>query len=174
MLPTLTDGNILLRPWSPDDAPVRVQAGQDPEIMRFTSVPQYVDEEAALGWIAAREEEHALRRSTYFAVEHAGECVGSAGLVAYVPEHNRAEVGYWLLPPFRGAGLAGRALALLSGYAFGTVRLSRLDLFTNVDNHGSMRVAESVGYCREGLLRSFHQLADGQREDLVLFGLVAP
>lgn len=168
---TVVDGRVTLRPWRPEDAPVRVRAGADPDIQRWTSVPHDVDEEAARAWVAWSEQARSDRTALYFAVTLDGRCVGSAGLVDLHPDHLRAEVGYWLVSDARGHGLATRALRLLTSWCFTNLNLARLDLFTNTDNDASMAVALKGGYTREALLRSWHGNAV-RREDLVLFGLL--
>ena len=54
-----------------------------------------------------------------------------------------------------------RALRLLSGWALDELELRRLELITDPDNVASQRVAEKVGFRREGVLRS-HLLAPGR------------
>ena len=61
-----------------------------------------------------------------------------------------AQTGYWVAPEARGRGLAGTALVLLSRWALATLPLIRLQLFTDVDNPASMRVAERAGFARGG------------------------
>jgi RimJ/RimL family protein N-acetyltransferase len=47
-----------------------------------------------------------------------------------------------------------RALRRLARYALDELHLERLDLITDIDNLASHRVAEKVGFRREGVLRS--------------------
>lgn len=174
MLEELLDGDLRIRSWQMTDAPVRLAAAKDAEIRRFTSVPRDIDLADAQQWIHESKAWHENRVATYFAIEWHGQCVGSVGLIAFISEHERAEVGYWLLPHARGQGLAARSLACLINYSFEQPDIARLDLFTNLDNKASMRTAEACGFVREGLLRSFHRLPNGDREDLYLYGLVKP
>ena len=50
--------------------------------------------------------------------------------------------------------------------------LERLELITDPDNRGSQRVAEKVGFQREGVLRSHLLHPDGRRRDSVMFSLL--
>ena len=95
------------------------------------------------------------------------------GLFDVVQRHRRAEVGYWLLPEARGHNYVVRAVRALSEWAFSSLALNRLDLYTNTDNESSMRAAEKAGFSREALLRQWYLGEDGP-EDLILFGLVRP
>jgi RimJ/RimL family protein N-acetyltransferase len=65
-----------------------------------------------------------------------------------------AEIGYWIAPHFRGRGIAGRALELISGWAE-AVGFARLQLTIFPGNDASERVAERAGYAKEGLLRAY-------------------
>jgi RimJ/RimL family protein N-acetyltransferase len=64
------------------------------------------------------------------------------------------------------------ALSLLSRWALGDLELQRLELITDPDNHASQRVAEKVGFRREGILRSHLRHPDGRVRDSVIFSLL--
>ena len=70
-----------------------------------------------------------------------------------------------------GAAWPATALVLLSRWALATLPLIRLQLFTDVDNPASMRVAERAGFAREGTLRNWYDLR-GERRDAVMFSLL--
>ena len=74
-----------------------------------------------------------------------------------------------------GAGRGGnttRAVRRLCRSAFDVLRLERLALTADVDDVASQRVAEKVGFRREGVLRSHMGDAKGSRRDSVLFSLL--
>jgi ribosomal-protein-alanine N-acetyltransferase len=54
---------------------------------------------------------------------------------------------------------------LLTRWGFDELDLLRIELRIDVDNAGSERVAERVGYQREGVLRSKH-FKEGLRSDV--------
>ena len=64
-----------------------------------------------------------------------------------------------------------KALVLLSRWALASLPLIRLQLFTDVDNPASMRVAERAGFAAEGMLRNWYDLR-GERRDAVMFSLL--
>ena len=61
--------------------------------------------------------------------------------------------------------MAGRALALLTGWGLDELGLERLELRIAVTNPASERVATRAGYTREGILRRVH-FKEGRRVDL--------
>ena len=82
------------------------------------------------------------------------------------------EVAYWLARESRGAGIATRAVAILCDWAFETLDLARLQLAVDVRNDASRRVAERVGFRREGTRRSSREHHE-ERIDEHLYGLLA-
>jgi RimJ/RimL family protein N-acetyltransferase len=84
----------------------------------------------------------------------------------------RATMGYWIAAPDRGHGVCSRALRLLSRHALDDLEVQRVDLITDPDNIASQRVAEKVGFQREGVLRAHLRHPDGRVRDSVMFSLL--
>ena len=81
--------------------------------------------------------------------------------------HERAELGYWLVPAARGKGIGKRAVELLVEYAFTTLNLHRLEIMTTPDNAAARALAASLGFQQEGIMRQ-RNLERGRRVDVVL------
>ncbi len=172
--PTLTDGQVTLRAWEPEDADAVFAACQDAEIQRWTRVPSpYLAEHAAgfVGGFSARQ--WAARQGASFAVASPGEnrVLGSCGLVAVHESDRVAEVGYWIAPWARGQRVAQRAVRLVSGWALAAGGLERLELLIEPANLASCAVAERAGCVREGVLRR-KALHRGVRKDMAIYALV--
>lgn len=105
-----------------------------------------------------------------FAIIKDGKVAGSIGL--RLAKHETGHVGYWCAPEARRQGITTRALRRLCRYGVEDLHLERLDLMADVENLASQRVAEKVGFRREGVLRSHLRHPDGYRRDSVLFGLL--
>jgi RimJ/RimL family protein N-acetyltransferase len=164
----LRDGELELRPWREEDAPAVYEACQDPEIQHWTPViPRPYTMEHALAFVRGE----ATPGQRQFAVVHDGRAVGSIGLSVNETSRN-GHIGYWCAPSARGGGVTTRALRLLCRHGFDDLRLERLELITDPDNHASQRVAEKVGFRREGVLRSHLVHPDGRRRDSVMFSLL--
>ena len=69
-------------------------------------------------------------------------------------------------------GIATQALETICRWAVDELRLGRLELATDPDNHASQRVAEKAGFQREGIMRSALEYRDGSRRDSVFFSLL--
>jgi RimJ/RimL family protein N-acetyltransferase len=169
--PPLTDGVIALRRWTMDDAPQVVRCCNDPEIRRWLpAIPAPYTTDDAVGFISGAgigPGEEWVR----LAIAEPGSpmALGSIGVRTISAE--TAQTGYWVAPEARGRGLASRALVLVSRWALRTFPIARLQLFTDVENPASMRVAERAGFRREGTLRNWYDLR-GERRDAVMFALL--
>src|SRR5947209_20197546 len=68
------------------------------------------------------------------------------------PEHNRAEVGYWVGLPFWGRGYATEAARAVVGYGFDQLKLNRIFASHFSGNDASGRVLQKLGMKPEGRL----------------------
>jgi RimJ/RimL family protein N-acetyltransferase len=164
----LRDGELALRPWTEDDIPAVVAACQDPEILHWIPViPRPYTEGDARAFVTGA---WARDPGQQFAVTVDDEVAGSIGM--RTNESNTGHIGYWCAPEARGRGILTRALRVLCRYGFDELGLERLELITDPDNRASQRVAEKVGFQREGVLRSHLRHPDGRRRDSVMFSLL--
>jgi len=164
----LRDGDIELRAWTLDDVPAIVAACNDAEIQHWIPViPRPYTEADARAFVQG---EVAGVGSHNFAITAGGRVVGSIGMK--VNESRTGHVGYWCAPEARGHGVTTRALRLVCKHSLEELRLERLELITDPDNLASQRVAEKVGFQREGVLRSHLLHPDGRRRDSVMFSLL--
>jgi ribosomal-protein-alanine N-acetyltransferase len=169
----LDDGVVRLRLMSEADIPAVVAAVQDPEIPRWTRVPSpYGQEDARL---FRRMTTSGLQAGTDLAAlivsADDDELLGAVGIHGIDPESGRCSAGYWVTASARGRGVASRALRLLCAYAFDELGVQRVELWIDPDNKPSLGVAESVGFTREGLLRSFMPIR-GVRRDMLMYSLL--
>lgn len=165
----LREAEIELRAWRDDDAAAVYEACQDAEILHWIPViPRPYTMEHALAFVrgeAAPDITHSL------AITEKERLVGAIGM--RVNDQNRTgHIGYWCSPWARGRGITTRALRLLSRHGLEELGLQRLELITDPDNIASQRVAEKVGFRREGVLRSHLLHPDGRRRDSVMFSLL--
>ena len=137
----------------------------DPDVVRFTRIPEPVPPGFARSWLAAYE--NARRegsREAFAIVDDDGAFLGIAVAPRIDKDTRTAELGYVLAPAARGRGVATEALRRLSDWAFAELGMERLELLISVDNPASKRVAERAGYVCEGVLRSLW-FKQGLRED---------
>lgn len=168
--PTLTDGELTLRPWRDSDVDLAAPL-EDEEITHWFDFPRPSTREDLVAAVQRWREQYDDDRAVVnFAIELTGES-GPVGTV----ELRRGErgVGYvsWTVyKPFRRRRIATRAVRMLAAYAFTEMGLERLQAEVDPENHGSHRVALRAGFRREGLLRGSTTLGD-ERHDTVVYGL---
>jgi RimJ/RimL family protein N-acetyltransferase len=142
----------------------------DPDVLRFTRVPDPPPARFVETWLAAYEDGRKDGTRDAFAIVGAddGEFLG----VAVAPQIDRvartAELGYVVAPLARGRGVASEALGLMTEWAFDELGMERLELLISVENEASKRVAARCGYVREGVMRS-HYVKGEVREDTELW-----
>jgi RimJ/RimL family protein N-acetyltransferase len=169
----LSDGVVRLRLMVESDIDAIVDACQDPEIPRWTEVPDGYEEADGREWLEAQKRRRESGAELHLVVVDGedGRLVGSIGIVGIDSGDRRGSIGYWVAKGARRRGVATRAVRLLAGWAFEDLGLGRVEIKAEAANVASHRVAERAGFTREGLLRS-HALIKGRRRDMVVFSLL--
>lgn len=168
--PPLDDGVVRLAPLeAPHFAGMRA-LGDDPDVARFTYVRAPWNDEKAQSWLDRYVEGWRDGTLAGFAIESSeeGDFLGFLAIVRYDAEGGEAEIGYIVAPAARGRGVARRALGLATDWCLRQLGLKRVELRIDVVNGASLRVAERLGFVREGVLRSVH-FKQGQRVDLAVY-----
>lgn len=83
-----------------------------------------------------------------------------------------AQIGYWMGERHAGKGYMQDAIPTLISYAFGRLRLHRIEAACIPGNARSIHVLEKAGFEREGLLRSYLRI-NGVWQDHYIFALIA-
>ena len=140
----------------------------DPDVLRFTRVPEPTPDDFPQQWLATYEAgRRDGTREAFAALDGAGRFVGIGLAFGIDPAEAEAELGYIVAPEARGRGVGTAILRALTDWAFAETGVQRLRLVVDVENPASLRVAERSGYVREGVLRSVH-VKNGRRIDAVL------
>jgi RimJ/RimL family protein N-acetyltransferase len=124
-------------------------------------------------FIAACDEQWRTGRKYCFAIHDRKNdtLLGSVGLGQIDQLRRSANVGYWVRRGQRGLGVASTAARLAARFAFEKLHLHRLELVIAVGNRASIRVAEKVGACWEGVPRR-RILVQGKPVDAEVYSLV--
>ncbi|KAJ4964250.1 hypothetical protein NE237_024189 [Protea cynaroides] len=84
----------------------------------------------------------------------------------------RGEIGYVVGSAYWGQGIATHAVKMVISSIFSELQgLERLEALIDVDNLRSQRVAEKIGFIREGVLRKYWIL-NGTPRDMVIYSLL--
>jgi ribosomal-protein-alanine N-acetyltransferase len=147
-VPVLSDGVVTLRAHTPADIDDMVVMANDPESVRWTSIPspnrhadseQYALEIVPHGWDEGKHRGWAIEAEGRFAgnIDVRGAPVG--------------DVGYVLHPWARGRGLMARAVRLATDWAFAEGGVEIVHWNTYVGNTASLRVAHQTGFTLHGV-----------------------
>jgi RimJ/RimL family protein N-acetyltransferase len=166
--PPLAGRQTALRPFRVSDAAAIADSCRDPDIPRFTMMPEAMTEQQARHWVEQGLEwwPRGLARFAV-TVPPSDECVGQIG-IQFAFASRRAEAFYWLDRRVRGRGIASEALDLVTEWAFRDHGIVRVQLVTHLDNVRSQKVAEHCGFSREGVLRAWEPVKHEQ-PDVVMW-----
>ena len=159
---------LRLEPLSEDHLPAIEEMLTDKDLLRYTRVPEPVPNGFSETWYEFYEEGRAEGTREAFAIVEEGRFLGLALAVRISREEQTAELGYVVAPAARGRGVATEGLRLLTEWAFAELDALRLELWIDVLNEPSKRVAERCGYQREGVLRSVY-FKQGRRHDFEIW-----
>jgi RimJ/RimL family protein N-acetyltransferase len=153
-VPTLRDGDLVLRPKRAEDADALTAACQDPEIPRWTFVPSPYTRADAEAYIAFSAERAAEGSAVNVIAVDADDdtLLGSFGLMELDREPGYGEIGYWVAAWARGRGIATRGVSMLADWARSELGLTRIEVLPHKDNAPSRRVAEKAGFRDTGKL----------------------
>ena len=162
----LRDEELTLLPWRDVESLPGVRAdvvatSNDPEMVRWTTVPHPYTGEHADDFLAAVPD--GVERWAYVLDDR------YAGSIELRPG---GVLGYSTAPWARGKGLTTRALRLVAAHALAQ-GLRRLELHIAEGNAASRRAAEKAGFTYDGLLPDPVRLR-GHEDTLVRYVLRAP
>lgn len=149
-IPELECGRARLRPFRPSDVAERLVLGQSPEIVRsFGGDPDALrpfGENEARAWV-----ERNLAHPLCWAVDLEGRLLGEARLDGLDRHDRRARLATGLYDVSQlGKGLGREVIRLVLSYAFGTLRLHRVDLRVLEYNERAIRCYRACGFIEEG------------------------
>jgi len=167
----IDDGVVRLRLHAESDLEELAAASLDPDVLRWTRVPDDNDADAMREWIGGWRSGPGEELHLVVADAAGGGLLGAVGIVRFDRDERRCEIGYWLAAGTRGRGVAARAVTLLSGWIFASLPVDRIGIAAERGNDASGAVAERCGFRFEGILRSW-LLIKGTSRDVAMYSLL--
>lgn len=160
--PTLSTARLLLRQIQPDDI-AHIYAGlSHPDVIKYYGVSY--DSLAAtsiqMDWYTQLEQ-RGTGRWWAICAHDTQTFLGAVGFNDWHQEHRKAQIGYWLLPPYWGQGFMHEALVSVCNFGYQTMALHRIAASVEPANTASRRVLAHMGFQYEGTLRQCERKADG-------------
>jgi len=143
--PILSDGRLTLRPPASSDAHDIAEGCQDPEIIRWTTVPSPYDLSDARTFLNDRlTPTQWWRNPTWVITEADNRWIGTVDLR---PDgEGAAEIGYMIAPGHRGRGVGTAAIRLVCTWALQQRGLQVITWKAVLGNVASRALAERVGF----------------------------
>lgn len=172
--PTLTTDRLVLREITHDDVPAIFAIHGDAALMRWFGADPLPDEEAAAklvdtfaGW------RNLSNPGTRWGLQWRDDpcLIGTCGLFAWHRAWRKCAIGYELAREWHGRGLMREALVAILEWGFAGMDLNRVEAQIHPENAASLRLAQSLGFVEEGVLREVGFWA-GRHHDLVQYGLL--
>lgn len=138
-------GEVVLRPWTPEEAGLYVEL-RDDVVFRFTTEPQDLDERQCRANIEAAIADPDV--APFAICEKDGAVIGNLSVSC---RGDTAVIAYWLAARARGRGRAAAALEAATAWAFEKWSIAHAELEIDPGNTASLRVAQAAGYRRQGL-----------------------
>src|SRR3954447_17162062 len=144
--PEIAGDGVRLRRWRPDDVAPVTDAWQDPELRRrfavadvtLASIDAFV-RDATRAWDDGAAAMLAI-------VDAATDRVVGGCDLSTLGGDGPADVGYWVIAPRRGEGIARRAVAALLEWAGRELHRTEFVLELEADNAASVGVARALGF----------------------------
>lgn len=111
------------------------------------------------------------RLDVTFSISYQNHFAGIIGLKDTDLDNKKTEIGFWLSESFQHKGIITLSCKALISYIFDVMHLNRIQLKAATGNFKSQRVAERLGFVRDGIERDgeLHNLGF---VDLVVFSLL--
>lgn len=172
MFPLLTTERLLLQEIEPKDQGFIFEGLSHPEVIPFYGVryDSFDATKAQMDWYRQLTEQGS-GLAWKLVEKQSGEKIGVIATYAYKPEHNKAEVGFWLLPTFWNKGLAAEALKSVIAYWKEEKSLHRLEAFVEEGNKASCKLLEKSGFLYEGTMRDC-EIKNGAYISLRIYALI--
>ncbi len=78
---------------------------------------------------------------------------GAGGLNSVSKDHNKAEIGFWLLPEFWGKGIMTEAMPLICKFGFDKLGLHRIEGIVETENKNCKNAMAKLDFQHEGTMK---------------------
>jgi ribosomal-protein-alanine N-acetyltransferase len=173
-IPTLSDGDISIRPIRVRDARVLERELRDNRgwLRQWEATrpvgPVAFDVKSNIRGLLQQSRAGA---GLPFVIEHGSDVAGQLNVSSITyGSLASASIGYWVSERFAGKGITPASVAMATDFCFFQLGLHRIEICIRPENAPSLRVVEKLGFRYEGLRRRFIHI-DGDWRDHFCFAL---
>ncbi|MCH8896019.1 MAG: GNAT family N-acetyltransferase [Proteobacteria bacterium] len=167
---------LLMRCWSPADAPVLRAAIDESDQHLRPWIPWMKDEPKSLDETAAglriKRANFDLGKDFWYAIFDREEqtLIGEIGLMTRAGP-GALEVGYWIDKSCEGKGYASDATAAMIRVAFEIARVGRIEIYCAPENEASVAIPRKMGFLHEATLARRYNDSEGSVRDMMVWTL---
>lgn len=172
--PVITTNRLILRLVEKGDLPSLFEVNRDDEVFRYSPRESWKTPADGKAWFSRIMAYRKSGTTIQFVIvlRDGGRPIGTLAVFHFEESVGSAEVGYVLGRDHWGKGLMKEALAAFVEFAFGRLKLKRLEAEFDPRNLASAKVLERVGFSREGLRRR-NYFSKGEVTDTGLYGMLS-
>ena len=168
----LSTPHYLLRKFTQADLDNVFKGLSDPRVILYYGVSFETIEETQtqIDWFVDIEENQTGR---WRAIESRDQkqFLGAIGFNSWSQEHQKAEIGFWLLPDYWGKGIIREALPTMIEFGFSEMKLHRIEAEVETQNLVCKKVLNAMKFKLEGTKRDC-EIKNGQFISLDLYSLL--
>lgn len=174
----ITTARLVLRDLNMSDAKSLAENINDINVIKWLLTVKYPYRlKDAVQWIneCEKKRKEKPRQSYEFGIDLKSEkrIVGGIGLSKIDDYGGTATVGYWLGSRYHRQGYGAEAIGALIDFAFGNLKLRRLEAEVFVGNPSSGKLLEKCRFKKEGTRKkSKRSKSDGKLRDEWIYGLL--
>ena len=170
--PLINTSRLVLREVVAADAPALLALYADREYMQWYGIDPFPDLAAAESRIRKLAEMgQAPNPASSWAIELAGDFIGTCGLFAWNRIWRKCSIGYELTKTAQGHGYMQEAVRAVLSWGFREMEINRVEAQTHPNNKRSIALLGRLGFTEEGRLRQAAYWAN-HYHDMLQFSLL--
>ena len=150
----LNTSRLLLRPFHDGDLENVFKGLSDPTVIKYYGVnyKSLTETQDQMAWFKELE---ANNTGIWWAITDIEDKLfyGGIGLNNLSQEHQKAEIGFWLLPSFWGKGIVKEAVDLVCTYGFKQIGLHRIEALVESENKNCKNLMAKLNFKHEGTMQ---------------------
>jgi RimJ/RimL family protein N-acetyltransferase len=165
---------ILLRLLRPEDFDALLPLAQSKDTWKYFT-KELDDPQELRQWMDSlfREREQGIRMPFVIIDKDTREICGTTSFLNISFYDKRLEIGStWLGEAYKGMGINKPTKFALLSYAFGVMKMERVEVKTDNFNERSKAALLKIGMVPEGVLRSHMQMHSDRRRDSIYFSII--
>ncbi|XP_057545892.1 uncharacterized protein LOC130824890 [Amaranthus tricolor] len=168
---------ISIRPYKLSDVDDFMQWACDSQVLKYSLLQFQISPNSSKEHVIKYFQDNVLSHPYYKAICLHNRAIGSVVLDRqpgkFGLDKGRAQLSYALGSQYWGHGITTTAVRKTVLAAFKELHnLVRIQAFVEIPNKGSEKVLQKVGFVKEGVLRNYAMIVDGEGMDLNVYSIL--